>query len=65
MEELEKVLSALDFIDPSRLTYDEWKDVGMALKDAGIPSTVFEQWSMRDPDRYVPGEAQKKYDSFH
>lgn len=65
MEELEKVLSALDFIDPSRLTYDEWKDVGMALKDADIPSTVFEQWSMRDPDRYVPGEAQKKYDSFH
>lgn len=64
MEELERIISALDYIDPSKLTYDEWKDVGMALKDAGIPSTVFEQWSMRDPDRYVPGEAQKKYDSF-
>lgn len=64
MGELERIISALDYIDPSKLTYDEWKDVGMALKDAGVPSTVFEQWSMRDPDRYVPGEAQKKYDSF-
>lgn len=64
MEELEKVISALEYIDPSRLSYDEWKDVGMALKDADIPSSVFEQWSMRDPARYVQGEAQKKYDSF-
>lgn len=64
MDELEKVISALDYIDPSSLTYDEWKDVGMALKSANIPSDVFDRWSMRDPARYVPGEAQKKYDSF-
>ena len=64
MEELEKIVSALDYIDPAALTYDEWKNVGMALKSAGIPSGVFDSWSMRDPDRYVPGEAQKKYDSF-
>lgn len=65
MDELEKVISALDYIDPSSLTYDEWKDVGMALKSADIPSTVFDSWSRKDPERYVPGEAQKKYDSFH
>lgn len=51
MEELEKVVSALDYIDPANLTYDEWKDVGMALKSADIPSDVFDRWSMRDPAR--------------
>ena len=56
---------ALDFISPSALTYDEWVAVGMALKDGGLPVTVWEQWSARDAGRYHKGECVKKWESFH
>lgn len=40
----EKDLSALDFI-PRDLPYEQWRNIGMAIKDAGFPMSVFEQWS--------------------
>lgn len=36
-------ISALEFI-PNNLPYAEWRNVGMAIKDAGLPMSVFESW---------------------
>lgn len=54
----------LDFINPSALSYQEWCNVGMALKDAGYPVSVWDAWSARDGARYHAGECEKKWQSF-
>ena len=41
MEHENELKEALDFVSPSALTYDEWLMVGMALKDSGLPVTVW------------------------
>lgn len=65
MEHENELKEALDFVSPSTLTYDEWLMVGMALKDSGLPVTIWEQWSTRDAGRYHKGECAKKWESFH
>ena len=55
---------ALDHIPPSSLNYQEWLGVGMGLKEAGYPVSAWEDWSSRDPQRYHPGECQKKWSGF-
>ena len=55
MEHENELKEALDFVSPSALTYDEWLMVGMALKDSGLPVTLWEQWSTRDAGRYHKG----------
>lgn len=65
MEHENDLKEALEFLSPSALTYDEWVAVGMALKDGGLPVTVWEQWSTRDAGRYHKGECVKKWESFH
>lgn len=65
MEHENEIKEALDFISPSALTYEEWLTVGMGLKEAGLPVTVWEQWSARDGGRYHKGECIKKWESFH
>ena len=59
MEHENELKEALDFVSPSALTYDEWLMVGMALKDSGLPVTLWEQWSTRDAGRYHKGEMGK------
>lgn len=58
------LIGCLDFIDPAELTYDEWTQVGMALKDAGQTCSVWDEWSRRDGARYHSGECWRKWDSF-
>lgn len=65
MQEGLNLLEALAGIDPSRLSYQEWVDVGFALKQEGFSPDVWEQWSARDPGRYHPGECLKKWQSFN
>lgn len=65
MEHGNDLKEALEFLGPSSLTYEEWVTVGMALKDSGLPVTVWEQWSARDTGRYHKGECVKKWESFH
>mgnify|MGYP002532959623 FL=1 len=65
MEHENDIKEALDFVSPSALTYKEWLMVGMGLKEAGLPVTVWEQWSARDGGRYHKGECIKKWESFH
>ena len=64
MEHENELKEALDFVSPSALTYDEWLMVGMALKDSGLPVTLWEQWSTRDAGRYHKGECVKKWEAF-
>ena len=54
----------LDYIDPSALDYQEWANVGMALKEEGYACVVWEDWSRRDRARYHEGECEKKWRTF-
>ncbi len=59
------ITELLDWIDPSSLDYTDWVNVGMALKDAGYPCSVWDDWSRRDGSRYHTGECFSKWDGFH
>ena len=54
MKETDKkiILSALDAIPPDQLHYDEWFVIGAVLHDLGFPTSVWDEWSSRDPDKY-------------
>lgn len=64
METKVDVLKLLEYIDPSYLDYQEWLNVGMALKSEGYTAADWEEWSRRDSARYHPGECFKKWTSF-
>nr|WP_243206393.1 AAA family ATPase [Neobittarella massiliensis] len=51
-------------IDPAALTYSEWIQVGMALKESGGSADDWDRWSQGDPARYRPGECMRKWRSF-
>lgn len=53
----------LPAIDPAALSYQQWVDVGFALKDGGFTAQDWEQWSARDLKRYHPGECMKKWNT--
>ena len=53
----------LPSIDPAALSYQQWVDVGFALKDGGFTAQDWEDWSRRDAKRYHPGECVKKWAS--
>lgn len=55
----------LNYIDPAQLDYQEWAEVGMALKHEGYEPYVWDEWSRRDPARYHDGETYKKWESFN
>lgn len=59
------LLSVLPYIPPSELNYQDWVNVGMALKEAGYTWQAWDDWSRLDSQRYHPGECQRKWDSFH
>lgn len=65
MEHENELRNALEFLSPAALTYEEWVTVGMALKDSGLPVSLWEQWSARDGGRYHKGECARKWESFH
>ena len=56
---------ALEYIDCAGLTYTEWIQVGMALKEAGLPCDVWEAWSATDGGRYHSGECEQHWRSFN
>lgn len=53
----------LKFVDPASLNYQEWLNVGMALKQEGFTAADWDSWSQAD-SRYHPGECFKKWSSF-
>ncbi|MDA8227359.1 MAG: AAA family ATPase [Desulfitobacterium hafniense] len=65
MEKQYDLLEVLNNIDPSILNYQEWVNVGMALKDAGYTASDWDSWSRSDSQRYHAGDCFKKWDGFH
>lgn len=60
----QNLLKILYCIDPAMLTYQEWLNVGMALKDEGFTASDWDEWSRQDAGRYHPGECFRKWDTF-
>lgn len=58
------LLDLLSYINPSNLNYQEWVNVGMALKHEGYTANDWENWSKRDFARYHINECEKKWNSF-
>lgn len=64
MDDQKRIQEALDHIDPSRLSYQEWIEIGMALKVEGLPCSTWDAWSMKDFGRYKPGDCLRKWNTF-
>lgn len=64
MERENDLLPFLEYIDPSLLSYQEWVNVGMALKHEGYTAMDWDTWSQAD-SRYKKGECFKKWDTFN
>lgn len=58
------LLPLLDYIDPSTLSYQDWVNVGFALKHEGYTAMDWDNWSQADT-RYKRGECFKKWDTFN
>lgn len=64
MKNDENLLSALKYLSPSEMTYEEWLFIGMALKHEGYGVAVWEEWSRTD-SRFHEGECEKKWATFN
>ncbi|MBQ2161282.1 MAG: AAA family ATPase [Firmicutes bacterium] len=53
----------LEYIPCSSLNYQQWINVGMALKHEGYPCSLWESWSRAD-SRFKEGECNKKWGTF-
>ncbi len=60
----DEIIRALGAIDVSTLSYQDWINVGFALKTEGLPCSVWDEWSRGDK-RYHPGECQRKWETFN
>ena len=65
MNNLTSLDELISYIDPSVCDYQEWCNIGMALKHEGYSVAVWDEWSRRDAVRYHPGECEKKWQTFH
>lgn len=63
--EKHNLLELLDHIDPAVLSYQEWVNVGMALKHEGYTANVWNDWSTKDHARFKAGECFLKWGSFN
>ena len=46
---------------PQALSRENWRAVGMALKEKGYPLSVWDNWSKADTARYKPGECEEQW----
>lgn len=63
MEQRTDLLEIIQYINPSELDYQEWVNVGMALKHEGYTASDWDSWSRND-SRYHYGECERKWNSF-
>lgn len=63
MEKQNNLNELLKEIDPTLLSYQEWVNVGMALKHEGYSASDWDTWSQSD-SRYHAGECFKKWMTF-
>ena len=64
MEQRTSLTEIIEYINPGDLNYQEWINVGMALKQEGYSMDCWDAWSRRDSGRYHAGECAKKWKSF-
>ena len=57
-----QIREMLNYISPD-IGYDEWVHIGMAIRDYGLPFTVWDDWS-RGGVKYRPQEMASKWNSF-
>ena len=60
----QELTDLIQHIDPARLDYQGWVNVGFALKHAGASVSVWDAWSAKDPARYHFGECPRKWETF-
>lgn len=65
MEQRTDLLEIINSIHPADLDYQEWVNVGMALKHEGYTAADWDRWSQLDHSRYHSGECFRKWESFH
>lgn len=58
------LLKILEYINPADLDYQDWVNIGMALKHEGYSAADWDEWSRRDISRYHAGECARKWESF-
>lgn len=59
------LLKILAYINPADCDYQEWVNIGMALKHEGYTAADWDNWSRSDVARYHPGDCEKKWQSFN
>lgn len=64
MEQRTDLLEIIEYINPADLDYQEWINVGMALKHEGYSASDWDAWSRRDIGRYHAGECERKWLTF-
>lgn len=64
MDQKTSLTELIEYINPYDLDYQEWINVGMALKHEGYPVSVWDSWSRRDIGRYHEGECDRKWRTF-
>jgi hypothetical protein len=57
------LLELLNYIDPAKCSYQEWINVGFALKTENYTAADWDSWSKSD-SRYKPGECFQKWNTF-
>ena len=60
---MDNILEALKYINVADLNYQEWINVGMALKAEGYDCSVWDEWSRND-SRYKANECERKWATF-
>ena len=63
MEQRTDLLEIIQHLDPAELDYQEWVNIGMALKHEGYSVNTWDEWSRGD-SRYHQGECEKKWNTF-
>lgn len=64
MENKINLIELLEYINPATLDYQEWVNVGMALKHEGHTVQDWDLWSQNDV-RYKEGECARKWNTFN
>lgn len=64
MERRTDLLEILQHIDPAILDYQDWVNVGMALKSEGFHCSDWDEWSRSDHARYHTGDCARKWETF-
>lgn len=64
MEQRTDLREIIEYLNSAELDYQEWLNVGMALKHEGYPMEVWDEWSRNDGSRYHAGECERKWRSF-